>query len=465
MKEERLNSLSAPWRLAGVAKTTPVLLALSGGADSRVLLHLLSAMAKKDGFPLYAAHVNHGIRGSEADRDQAFCQKLAADYGVRLFVHCANVPELSKQARKGLEETAREVRYRFFAELMERESIGLLVTAHHADDNLETLLFRLCRGSGTRGLCGISRVRPFATGQLVRPLLSITRQEILSYCDENDLDFVTDSTNTDTAYTRNRLRAEVIPILAELFENPQKKATDAAISLGEDDAYLSSEAARLLREIETDEGIVRNKLCRAPAPIRTRVLMRWVEQHTGFCPERVHIATLNALVMGESDNAEIALSGDFIAIAERGLVRLVKRVRNAPRLDGFPFQEGKTLLFDGRVSVTVQRIDRQTKIHKLSTESYIILKNDSAIIESGLHWRKRREGDTLLSGGMHKKLRKLYSEADIPAHRRELIPMLCDDRGIVWAPFAGVRDGVSVQSNITDDAEGYLISVALLSIK
>lgn len=465
MKEECFNTVCAPWRLAGVPQNTSVLLAFSGGADSRALLHLLAKLAKKDGFPLYVAHVNHGIRGDEADRDQAFCMRVAQEYGVRLFVHTEDVPALAKQIGKGLEETAREVRYRFFAELMERESIGLLVTAHHADDNLETLLFRLCRGSGTRGLCGIARVRRFAVGQLVRPLLSVSRKSILEYCASNRLDFVTDSTNSDTAYTRNRLRAEVVPILADLFEDPQGKATDAALSLGEDEAFLSELTDRLLGECATEEGLLCKSLRNAPMPIRTRALMRWVEEHTGHCPERVHLSALLSLLNRENEQAEVALTGDFVAISELGLLRLVKRVRLGTEFSEMPVQFGKTQAFDGRVFINVQPIDAQTKIHKLSTESYIILKKDSAIINNGLHWREKREGDTLLSGGMHKKLRKLYSKADIPPHRRELLPMLCDDEGIVWAPFAGVRDGVLTQQKIADGADGILIAVKLLSIK
>lgn len=465
MKEECFNTIPAPWRLAGVAPQTPVLLAFSGGADSRALLHLLAELAKKDGFPLYAAHVNHGIRGSEADRDQVFCTRMSQEYGVRLFVCTADVPALAKQSGKGLEETAREVRYRFFAELMERESIGLLVTAHHADDNLETLLFRLCRGSGTKGLCGISRVRPFATGYLVRPLLSVSRKSILAYCEKNRLEFVTDSTNSDTAYTRNRLRAEVVPILSELFENPQGKATDAAIALSEDEAYLSELADRLLHESETEAGLLCEKLSGEPSPIRVRALMRWVEKHTGYCPERVHLTALDSLLNPETNGAEAALTGDFVALRERGLLRLVKRVRTKTALTPFPLQLGETLLFDGRVRVRVEQIDGQTKIHNLSTESYIILKKNSAIINNSLHWRKKCDGDTLFSGGMHKKLRKLYGKAEIPPHRRELLPILCDSEGIVWAPFAGARDGVPIQKKIADGADGILIAVELLSIK
>lgn len=465
MKKEPMRDVVAPWQTAGVDPKTPVLVAFSGGADSRVLLHVLAKLSQKDGFPLYAAHVNHGIRGAEADRDQAFCQTVAEEYGVPLFVCNADVPTLAKRTGKGLEETAREVRYRFFDEVMKQESIGLLVTAHHADDNLETVLFRLCRGSGLRGLTGISRVRAFGNGHLVRPLLSVTRAEILSFCKENGIAYVTDSTNVDVTYTRNRLRAEVVPILCELFEHPQKKVTDAAIALSEDDAYLCMQADRLLGEVETEAGLLKEPLRQASASIRNRVLMKWIEAHTGYCPERVHLLALEALLEKETENAQIALVGDFVAYAERGLLRLSKRTRKKSDFTQIELTFGTTEIFDGRVQITVQKIDAQTKIHKLSTQSYIILKDESAIINSGLYWRKKADGDTLLSGGIHKKMKKLYGTADIPAHRRELLPMLCDSEGIVWAPFAGVRDGVPLQTNDADTQGGIFIAVKLLSIE
>ena len=149
----------APWRLAGLPPSTPVLLALSGGADSRALLHLLYTSAQADGFRLLLAHVNHGIRGEESLRDRAFCQSLAKQYGLELLLLDADVPALAAESRRGLEEEARSLRYDYFAARMREEGIPILVTAHHANDNLETLLFRLCRGTGLSGLGGIAPVR------------------------------------------------------------------------------------------------------------------------------------------------------------------------------------------------------------------------------------------------------------------------------------------------------------------
>ena len=150
-------------------------------------------------------------------------------------------------------------------------------------------------------------------------------------------------------------------------------------------------------------------------------------------------------------------------IAERGLLRLIKRCRTAKPMGELPFEAGSFTTPDGTASVTVERILPDTKVHNLYTESYIILKKESAIISNGLHWRLSKEGETLLLGGMHQKLKKRYGAADIPPLRRRMIPMLCDEAGIVWAPFAGTRDGVPFQKDGMDKQDGYLITVRLLS--
>ena len=166
-----------PWELADVSPQTPVLLALSGGADSRFLLHVLSKGAERDGFPILLAHVHHGIRGETADRDCEFCLSLAARYGLPIEVLRADVPTLAREHGRGLEEEARAVRYEFFGRLMRERGIHLLATAHQADDLLETMLFRMARGTGGGGLCAIPRVRKFGEGWLTRPLLELTAAE------------------------------------------------------------------------------------------------------------------------------------------------------------------------------------------------------------------------------------------------------------------------------------------------
>ena len=183
-----------------------VLVALSGGADSTALLLSLREL----GYPVRAFHLNHCLRGAESDRDEAFCRRLCEKLGVELTVERVDIAAAAGDS--AVEETARRIRY---ARLEHAAHGAKIAVAHNADDNLETMLFHLVRGTGAKGLTGIPPVR----GRIIRPLIEVERREIEAFLRERGQDFVTDSTNADTAYTRNRLRQEVVPVLREL--NPQ----------------------------------------------------------------------------------------------------------------------------------------------------------------------------------------------------------------------------------------------------
>ena len=451
----------SPARLAGCPLDTPVLLAFSGGADSRALLHLLAMDAAQNGYTLTLAHVNHGIRGEEAARDREFCKRLADDYGLEICVLDADVPARAKANGRGLEEEARVVRYEYFAQLMQERGIPLLATAHHADDNLETALFRLARGSGLTGLCGILPTRSFEGGVLTRPLLKVSRNLILDYCRKNGLEYVTDSTNADLQYTRNRIRGEVIPRLDEMFDGVAERFAATAEALREDEALLSGMASDWLERARVEDGLSCATLCEMPSPLAKRVLARRFCEITGRELERVHIDALMRLVADGSTTAEIALPSDYIALLEFGCLRFLAcdhADRSQTVLD-LPFAVGSTLVTESGIRLTVERNDASlSKIHNSSTRSYIILYMTSDIMKKALHWRTRREGDLLLQGGMHRKLRRLYREAGIAPRWRTRMPLLCDGEGIVWAPFVGARDG------LPQSGEAYRITVELPTV-
>lgn len=462
MQERNVSSptlpFSPPWQLAKLPKETPVLLALSGGADSCALLRLLVSQAKQDGFPLAVAHVQHGIRGEEAERDADFCRRLAAEEDLPFFELRADVPALAAAHGRGLEEEAREVRYAFFAQLMEEQHIPLLATAHHADDNLETVLFRLCRGSTLRGVCGILPCRPFANGFVVRPLLSATAAEIRAYCAAHPMEYVTDSTNAQPCCTRNRIRAEVVPVLEQLFSEPQKRVTQFAKSAWEDEEYLSAQAQAFLAARASAEGLSVEALQTLPNAVLRRVLKQYVRERLGTEPESKHVEALMQWVRTPPQKATRSLYGGGVATVENGRLRLLDHaaVDALPQDAIWPFQLGKQTLLPTNIAVFAKKIEKNTKVHKLSTAPYIIIGGVSDIIIDELHWRLRRQGDEMLLHGMHRKLRRLYNEKKIPPRIRRRLPLLCDAKGILWAPFIGLRDGASF-----DGAEDCMVELLL----
>ncbi len=454
MSRRNISLLPTPQAIAGMPDDTPVLLALSGGADSRALLQLLSEQSAEKGFPFAAAHLHHGIRGEEADRDLAFCRTLADQYGIVLYERQVDIPVLAHAQGRSLEDVAREERYAFLQDVMRKQQIPLLVTAHHADDQAETILFRMCRGTGTAGLCGIAQVRDLDKGyKLVRPLLDITRREILEYCEQRSLDYVTDSTNADTAYARNRIRAEVMPVLESLFDAPQKRIASLAHELREDSLYLLKAAEDFLQKYEIDGRLPIDALRTLQTPILRRVLVTWTAHRFGFSCERVHTEAIMDLVSGKTPHAEVAIPKNFKAYFERGYLCVAPQDKDCRVEYRIPFATGEWCIPGTDLSILVQKVDDVTKINNLDTQKHIILYINSVIMKDRLHWRPMQDGDVIYSHGIHKKLRRLYREAEVDARTRWRIPLLCDDHGILWAPFVGLRDG------LLDDGVCYEIQV------
>ncbi len=452
MANQTPNPLAAylpPAHLAGMPSDTAVLLAFSGGMDSRVLLALLAEQAKRDGFSLTLAHVNHGIRGADAIRDREFCREVAREYGLELCVLDADVPTLAAARGQGIEETAREVRYAFFARVMQEREIPILATAHHADDQLETFLFRLCRGSGLRGLGGIAPCRRFGNGYLVRPLLAATRAEIESFCRARGLAYVTDDTNTDCTYARNRIRAEVIPVLSSLFVNPQGRIGELTEALREDEALLSEMAERVYTEADQNGQLSCKVLADQPRAIQARVLRLWVKKTAGLQLERSHLRALTELLLfdGES-HAEVALPHDFVAVRWFDGGRILSRLPVAVPGERIPLAMGCITL--GDCEITVQMACDARKVHNLYTQTCIISSSIFDIIKDSAYWRAYREGDCILRGGMHKKLRKLWNAASVPPRLRTALPILCDAEGILWAPYVGMRDGICANGDCVE---------------
>jgi tRNA(Ile)-lysidine synthase len=435
MRKDPPSGYEAPHLLAGAAPDLPLAVALSGGADSVALLHLLKTHHTG---ALFAMHVHHGIRGEEADRDADFCRALCERLDVPLSVLHVDVPALAAAEGLGLESAARIARYEALAAEMKRKNIPLLATAHHADDQLETMLQHLLRGAGTRGLCGIPAVRPLQKGAralVVRPLLQMTKQQILAYCTANGLDFVTDSTNGEPCCPRNRLRAEVVPVLRELWPAGASCAARAAASLAEDEAYFQTIAADFLAR-EGNEPPVR-ALAALPRPVFARVMRQLLPPSA----QATHIGALWALVQAPAPHKSLSLPAVCVQI-EQG--RFTVR-EDAPREIAdyeIPLREGVTCLPCGiGVAVLGEKgtncIPDGMNVYRYETRIDFC----SAIMKGNAVLRNRRAGDRILSGKCHKAVRKLPCMAQFSLETRERMPLLCDGEGVLAVPLGPVRDG------------------------
>ncbi len=273
--------------------------ALSGGADSVSLLLALKELSEEYGFSLSACHLNHGLRGEESDRDQRFCKELCARFDIPLNTRKISVAEFSEK-HESVEETARRIRYDFFLEVLNGLGRGaVLATAHTANDNAETVLINMTRGTGLAGLCGIPPVRALGEYKVVRPLIYCTRAEVEEFLGRRGQDFVTDRTNLSEEYMRNKIRRRVLTELTAI--NPSFPDTLGRMTrtLREDNAFLDELAQKALDETRTGRGYDASRLAMLPSPICSRAV-RKILSDGGVEPSALRINTAAGLLTKRS---------------------------------------------------------------------------------------------------------------------------------------------------------------------
>lgn len=434
VKKAFAAALRAPRTLANLPDSAPLCVALSGGADSVALLCLLA------GDPaLSAVHVHHGIRGAEADRDADFCRALCRKRGIPLTVLHIDAPALAKARGVSLETAARDGRYEAITTHLRKNGIPLLATAHHANDQLETVLLHLLRGSGLNGLGGIPACRPLADGIFVaRPLLLLTHEDLVAYLREIGQDFVEDSTNSEPCCNRNRLRLDVAPILEELHPDCARVVSRAAESLQSDEAYFANMAEAFIQKESRTPSL--SALAALPRPLFARVVRRLLP----CCPEQAHVDALFGFCQKATPHATLSLPGGTVA-AEGGRLCLLDG-----RSDGGDYEitlrQGANPLPSGGLVLLLpkeQSIDPSSLPHH-NFVVQIPLCGDK--IKGTLRARNLRPGDKIRSLGVSRAVRRLAG-ADVPLSTREAMPLLIDDGGVVACPFGQNR-------NVRDDVYG-----------
>lgn len=413
-----------------------VLVAFSGGADSVALLHFL----KTSGYAVSAIHVNHGIRGEEADGDEDFCECFCRDRSIPFFSVRLDVPAEAKRTGEGMEEAARRLRYREIDSLMQREKFRAAATAHHADDNMETVLFNLTRGSGIKGAAGIPPVRD----SYIRPMIDCTRDDILGYCRDNALEFVTDSTNLDTDYTRNFIRHNIAPLIKRINPDAASAFCRFSASARRDDELLCRMAADI--PCDSDRAYL--------ASLHDSLLIRFIYlrcEELSFTPVSRAVQQLIYAIRSGNDYKCVDMGRGFRAVCDRQRVYLTEEREEISMSEPVALNEGENDLGAyGRIYIAHSRDEAVEfeNIYKISINTR--LKFDK--IKGSLFARSRREGDSYRSFGMTKSLKKLYNSRKLSVRQRNLLPLICDSEGIVWipgfAPCDRARNGNAEDTNI-----------------
>lgn len=401
-----------------------VLVALSGGADSVALLQGLVLLQKQWNLTLTAAHVHHGIRGEEADRDCDLALALCERLGVECLVHRVNVPAICKETGEGEEECGRRIRYEFFSSL---PHIDKIATAHTANDSAETVLLHLIRGAGLKGLRGILPKR----GNIIRPLIACTRSQVEAFCQEHHLIYANDSTNNDTTYRRNFVRHNLLPLCQQLNPGFLESIGRSTTANQKDFDYLATVGEQLLKEAKTNQGYCLTTFQTAHPAVLQHALQQLFEQEGITSLSAVHWQVVEECLA--KGNGKCSLPGGTLCVFQ-GNVFL--------QPEPCPPQEPIAVCCNGQEYGFQNRtVTLSFFPHSPEKVSNLVTYHgpDGDKIGKCLQLRTRKEGDriSLPHRGCSKSLKKLFNELKVPHAQRDTRLVLCDELGILWVEGIG----------------------------
>ncbi len=417
-----------------------VIVALSGGSDSMALLGILCSLREKLNIEIEAAHVNHCLRGADSDNDESFVRQWCRENGIKLHTFRAQVAAVAEETGESVEEAGRRIRYDFFSKIA---GDGKIATAHNLSDRIETFIFNFTRGAGLKGLCSIPPVR----GNIIRPLIECSKEDIEYYCKSNEIPYVTDKTNADVAYSRNRIRHNVVSELKIINPSFEECALRCIDILNEDEACLNELAVEQLKKLKRPEGYDAAGIAALPMSLSNRVISLIIEKEAGINAE----GSLIRQIKTAADSFALSGLGKTIQLPQNRFMRIRRGFIEFPQ-DVTPLDKELQLetglnefgLFTIELSFSNNNIDCSQNI----SNDFAVYNIDCDKIIGNLTARSRNASDALRipKRNVTKSLRKLQNEKGISPELRLIAPVITDDEGIVAAYLCGVDERVAVTS-------------------
>ncbi len=412
-----------------------IVLGLSGGPDSVCLLHILYRLKEKLDIEVYAAHLNHQIRGIEAQKDALYITQLCENLGVTSFVKSIDVPKYCKENGLSVEEGARKLRYEMFEEIKQKTKSNKIAIGHNLNDQAETILMRIMRGTGLQGLRGIEYIRD---NNIIRPILDIDRKDIEAYCEKYELNPRIDHTNLETIYTRNKIRLELIPYMKDNFNpNVIESIVRMSNSLKTDSDYIQEESEIKFKEVSNLQEdaceIDIQKYSKLHDAIKVRVLRKGIKHilgDTNFVDQK-HIEDIMQLEDNKKIDKMITLPRGIFAYRRKNTILLINKeivnetiefCYNLPS-NGFIKVKELNLVLETQT----MNIDRY-KSMKLDKKSKGF---DFDKVKGGIVVRSRKEGDKIKLSAGSKKIKDLFIDLKIPREERCNVPIIVDEQGIL----------------------------------
>ena len=433
-----------------LAPNVRVVVGVSGGPDSVSLIHLLSRLQGEYNLSLWIAHLNHRLRGREAEEEEKWVKQFGRELGIYVISDSCDVRLLAKRKKLSLEEAGRRARYSFLEHVANEVRASRIALAHTASDQVETFLMRLIKGAGPDGLSGIPPVR----NGVVRPLIDTFREEIEAYCKENDLHPCQDSSNLDLCFLRNRIRWDLIPHLSGQYNPRVGEALFRASQILRDEGdYLERETRKVLRSIvlgqKRNEVILdTQKLCRLHPAIRRRVLRKAVGEVGGDLKGITFDHINSALGMGSGRGTKkLDFSGGIVV--KREYDRLVIRRRGSNNKVSFRYPlvvPGKTELGELNLILEAENIvERPTNFAKDNSVAYL----DHDMLQEPLFLREKKRGDRFQPSGMRgsKKIKDFFIDLKIPLEERDKVPLLISKDKVAWVVGYRVDERFKIQKS------------------
>lgn len=393
-----------------------VIAAVSGGADSTAMLHILAALCTGRGRKLVCAHFNHALRGTASDEDAAFVRELSLRLDVPFFSEKQDV----RASGGNLEASARTARYGFLDRVAAGFPAARIATAHTMNDNAETVLFHMARGAGAQGMQGVPPVR----GNVIRPLLCLQRAEIEQYLRDMGQPFRTDASNADLSYSRNRIRHIVLPELCRINSKAVEHISIMCELLAADSAVLDQFAAAAYRAAAMGEGLRVSVIKDLPKPVRYRILKQFLLDRTGITYDQAHMHTIEELVQTGRTGSRTQLSGAVFCELQYGALHVGTSPVSAAVPEPVSVQPGASCVFGAwRISL---RLEDRRHANPLNALDYKKLPRTLQI-------RAMRSGDRFTIPGVGSKpVRRLYTDRKIPLRVRGGNPLLAAGAHIAW---------------------------------
>lgn len=398
-----------------LSKGDRVLIGVSGGADSIALLEFFVSVKEKYDLDICVAHIEHGIRGEDSVNDAEFVKNYCKKLGVNFYLKAIDAPNLAKKAKMGVEEYSRMARYDFFNTI----ECDKIATAHNLTDNIETLLFRLARGTGLKGACSIPAVR----GKIIRPFIEVSSGEIRKWCNDNNIPYRVDCTNSDSAYSRNLIRLEILPLFEKLNANYQDNIENFISDVNEDYAFIEDYVKSIYPKIVKNNEIDLPKLNELDLSIKKRILIMFFDEN-GYSLNRIHLQSVIDITL-KSGKSQI--KENVFAISAKGKIRLAK-FNDLNKKDEF-----------------VTKILNIDEFKDKNIDFYC----DCDKIVGNIIIRAKQAGDRIKPAGRNvsKTLKKLLNESAYPIEKRDKKIVVCDDLGIVGVIGLCADERVKVDCN------------------